>query len=61
MSADKAGMVRCPTVATMPDGTPHTTIGCGALIPDVRDDDGFVDCLVCGIWFNPDEEGQHGS
>jgi hypothetical protein len=40
----------------MPDGTAHTTIGCGAMIPDVRDDEGLVDCRNCGIWFNPDEE-----
>lgn len=56
MSTDQTSLVRCPTATHMPDGTAHTTIGCGAMIPDVRDDEGLVDCRNCGIWFNPDEE-----
>ena len=48
--------VRCPTATTLPDGTTHTIIGCGSVIPDLRDDEGLVDCPNCGIWFNPDEE-----
>lgn len=56
MSDDKSPAVRCPTGTTASDGTAHTIIGCGALIPDVRDDEGLVDCPDCGIWFNPDEE-----
>lgn len=48
--------VYCPTYPYAPDGTPHTIIGCGALIPDERDDEGLVDCPKCGIWFNPIEE-----
>lgn len=51
-----APMVRCPTSTLCSDGTPHTIIGCGKLIPDERDDEGLVDCGECGIWFNPDEE-----
>ena len=49
-------LVRCPDTITAADDTPHTVIGCGGLIPDVRDDEGLVDCPACGIWFNPDEE-----
>lgn len=56
MSTGGAAMVRCPTGATASDGTAHTILGCGALIPDVRDEEGLVDCSECGIWFNPDEE-----
>ena len=48
--------VRCPTATTMSDGAPHTIIGCGSVILDLRDDEGLVDCPNCGIWFNPDEE-----
>ena len=51
-------MVICPTGETANDGTTHTIIGCGAEIPDERDDEGLVDCPKCGIWFNPDEEVQ---
>jgi len=36
-------------------------IGCGVLIPDVRDDEGLVDCPICGIFFNPDEENDLAS
>jgi hypothetical protein len=61
VSTESPALVRCPTAATAVDGTPHTVIGCGASIPDIRDDEGLVDCLACGIWFDPDEEGQHGS
>jgi len=49
-------LVRCPGTPTQRDGTPHTVIGCGVLIPDVRDDEGRVDCPICGIWLDPDEE-----
>lgn len=51
-----AGTVRCPASTHTADGTPHTTVGCGAQIPDIRDDEGLVDCLECGIWFDPDKE-----
>jgi hypothetical protein len=36
------------------DGYPIT--GCGRMTPDVRDDEGWVDCQHCGMFFNPDHE-----
>ncbi|ORB76419.1 hypothetical protein BST46_30225 [Mycobacterium timonense] len=48
--------IACPTDPLQQDGTPHTIIGCGALIPDDRDDEGLVDCPECGIWFDPTKE-----
>lgn len=38
------------------DGGEHTVIGCGAVLPDVRDDEGLVDCPRGGMWFSPEEE-----
>ena len=49
-------LIRCPTAAAASDGTAHTIIGCGNRIPDVRDDEGIVDCPVCGISFDPNHE-----
>lgn len=50
------GFVRCPTGRAQADGSPHEVIGCGAIVPDIRDWEGFVDCPKCGLWFDPDEE-----
>ena len=47
---------RCPTAAHAADLSPHTVIGCGSWNTTERDDEGLVDCLDCGIWFNPDSE-----
>ena len=46
-------LVQCPTTTVDTDGSAHTVIGCGALTPDVRDDDGLVDCAHCFICFDP--------
>ena len=45
-------LIRCPDAEFDELGNPHTVIGCGAMVPDLRDDDGIVDCPVCGIWFS---------
>lgn len=55
-TSSEVGLVCCPDGLEKADGTPHTVIGCGALIPDERDDEGLVDCPKCGIWFDPDQE-----
>lgn len=44
--------VRCPTAATMPDGTQHTIIGCGSTNVEAdAGEPGMYDCLDCGIFF----------
>ena len=44
--------VRCPdNLVLATDGRP--IVGCGTEIPDVRDDEGWVDCPNCGLGFNP--------
>lgn len=53
-----AETITCPTTPRTIDGEPHTVIGCGATIPDRRDDEGLVDCPHCGIFFDPDQEEQ---
>lgn len=50
------GTLICPTGQIAPDGSVHTIIGCGAEIPDVRDDEGFADCPKCGIFWLPQLE-----
>lgn len=44
-------MVQCPTSTETSD-----IVGCGRLVPDERDDEGFVDCPRCGICFDPERE-----
>lgn len=61
MGSSSPGLIRCPASPKAPDGTLHTVIGCGVLVPDVRDDEGLVDCPICGIFFNPDEENDSES
>ena len=53
-----APAITCPTATTMPDGTPHTIVGCGST--NVQEDDseqGLYDCGDCGIFFAPALEG----
>jgi hypothetical protein len=38
-------LIRCPD---SDDGSNDPIIGCGKMTPDVRDDEGFVDCRNCG-------------
>ena len=47
---------RCPLWPDGSDGTPHTVIGCGATLADIRDDEGLIDCPACGMFFSPDRE-----
>jgi len=50
----------CPTSQHTRDGKPHAIIGCGSTNVSGPDDEGFVDCLACGIWFDPSlEPRQH--
>lgn len=50
--------VTCPTATQYRDQAgkihTHTTIGCGATVPNVPDDEGFIDCPMCGIFFTLD-------
>lgn len=49
------GLIVCPPrPVPVERGTPGTITGCGAVIPDVRDDEGWVDCPNCGLGFNPE-------
>lgn len=43
--------VRCPTVPNMPNGEPHSVVGCGSSNVSEPDDEGLYDCGDCGIWF----------
>ncbi|WP_042377200.1 hypothetical protein [Gordonia alkanivorans] len=47
-------LVRCPDLPAPGVAADRDVIGCGYYIPDVRDDEGLVDCPKCGIWFTPD-------
>lgn len=53
---NKEALITCPTGIVQSDGTEHTIVGCGALIPHVRDDEGLVNCPNCGMWFDPTKE-----
>lgn len=56
--ANAALTITCPTAPTMPDGTPHTIVGCGST--NVVEDDtepGVYDCGDCGIFFVAAREG----
>jgi hypothetical protein len=39
-----------------PDGEAHTVIGCGKYTKDIRDDEGFIDCFHCGMFWKPELE-----
>lgn len=43
--------VTCPSTVVDDDGTIHTIIGCGSVVSDAPDDEGFYDCGVCGMFF----------
>lgn len=45
--------IQCPTSDTTRDGHQHTVIGCGSNNVTAPDDEGLIDCLDCGIWFDP--------
>jgi hypothetical protein len=45
-------MIRCPDNRRSPDDI----TGCGALVPDVRDKDGTVDCPNCGLFWQPESQ-----
>ena len=47
----------CPTSTHLPDGTPHTVIGCGATFEWAPDEEGIVDCPECGMFWKPGVEG----
>lgn len=49
-------MIQCPTDPLCPDGTPHTIIGCGTWVMDMRDDEGIIDCPACGMFWKPEDE-----
>ena len=51
-------LVECPTEPLDADGGVHTVIGCGRILPDVRDDEGFIDCPGCGMFWRPDLEAR---
>lgn len=52
-------MIECPTGPLAADGGVHTVIGCGRMVPDVRDDEGLVDCPECGMFWRPDLEASN--
>ena len=44
--------ITCPTQPTMPDGRPHTIVGCGSNnVVEDESEPGLYDCLDCGIMF----------
>lgn len=43
---------RCPT-NPLHNSEPLVIVGCGATFEAVPDDEGLVDCPMCGIWFDP--------
>ncbi len=52
-----APVMTCPTSPFQRNGQPHTIIGCGSTNLSNPDDEGFIDCLDCGIFFDPAQEG----
>ena len=60
MTTTSEGTVTCPTATVQPDGEPHTIVGCGSTnVSEDASEPGLYDCLDCGIWFQPTQEGSH--